>query len=211
MTRSDDAKPSARAWPQEPRIAEIPPKGPRRGSAFSRWLGRTVLRWGGWHVEGDWPDLPRMVVIIAPHSSAWDAFWGIAAELAMGVDIVFMAKKEAFVGPLGWLLRYCGGVPVDRKAPAGVIAQAAARIRGSERCWFVLAPEGTRRPVETWRTGFWHIAKDADVPVCCAWLDYPTRRVGIGPLVTLSDDRAADMIRIRELFRPYQGKRRGVF
>lgn len=193
------------------RIAAIPPHGPRRGNAFSRWLGRTALRLGGWTIDGDWPDLPRMVIIAAPHSSYWDGVWGIAVELAMGMDIVFMVKKEAFVGPLGWLLHFFGAQPVDRKSPTGVIEQAVAQIRGRERCWFVLAPEGTRRRVEKWRTGFWHIAKRADVPVCMAWFDYPTRRVGIGPQVTLSDNMGADIARIRELYRPYRGRWHGVF
>lgn len=193
------------------RIAPIPPQGPRRGNAFSRWLGRTALRLGGWTIEGDWPDLSRMVVIAAPHSSYWDGFWGIATELAMGMDIVFMVKKEAFVGPLGWLLHFFGAQPVDRKSPSGVIEQAVEQIRSRERCWFVLAPEGTRRRVEKWRTGFWHIAKRADVPVCMAWFDYPTRRVGIGPQVTLTDNMNDDIARIRELYRPYRGRWHGVF
>lgn len=193
------------------RPGDAPPQGPRTGGAFSRWLGRAVLRLCGWRIEGDWPDVPKLVVIVAPHSSAWDAVWGLAAKLAMGVDIVFMAKQEAFVGPVGWLLRYFGGLPVNRKSPAGVIEQAAAGIAAAERRWFVLAPEGTRRHVEKWRTGFWHIAKRADVPVCGAWFDYPSRRIGVGMPVTLSNDMAADLIRIREQFRPYRGKRRGAF
>ncbi|HEX5754953.1 MAG TPA: 1-acyl-sn-glycerol-3-phosphate acyltransferase, partial [Arenimonas sp.] len=141
------------------RVPVLPPKAPRRSRAIGRWLGRTVLGLGGWRIEGDWPDLARMVVIVAPHSSAWDAIWGIAAKLAMGVDIVFMAKKEAFVGPIGWALRYFGGQPFDRKAASGLIGQAVAGIRGAEKRWFVLAPEGTRRQVEKWRSGFWHIAR----------------------------------------------------
>ena len=194
------------------RIPMLPACAPRsRGNALTRWIGRTVLRLGGWRIEGQWPALPRMVIIAAPHSSAWDAVWGIAAKVAMGVHIDFMAKKEAFGGPVGWLLRRFGGFPVDRGAPAGIIGQVAEQIRRSESMWLVLAPEGTRRRVEKWKPGFWKIAKSAGVPVFCAWFDYPRRTIGLGPLVPLGDDLEADLVRMRELFRPYQGKNRGVF
>ena len=192
------------------RVPVMPPQAPRDGNRFTRWLGRTILRAGGWTIAGDWPDLPRLVVIAAPHSSGWDAFWGLAAKLAMGVDITFIAKAELFRGPLGWLLRRFGGLPVNRSAPGGIVEQTAARIRRSERMWFVLAPEGTRRPVEHWKTGFWKIARAAGVPVFCAWFHYPDRTVGLGPLVELTDDPVADMARIRAIYRPFEGRNRGT-
>lgn len=193
------------------RVPALPPSAPRTGNRFGRWIGRSVLRLGGWTIVGDWPDVPRMVVIAAPHSSGWDAVWGLAAKLALGVDITFIAKAELFWGPLGWLLRRFGGHPVDRGAPGGIVDQTANEIRAAERMWFVLAPEGTRKRVEHWKTGFWKIARRAEVPVCCAWFHYPDRTIGIGPLVELTDDLAADMARIREIYRPYQGKNRGTF
>lgn len=192
------------------RIPALPPQAPRTGNRFTRWLGRSVLRLGGWTIAGDWPDLPRLVVIAAPHSSGWDAVWGLAAKLAMGVDIAFMAKAELFRGPLGWLLRRFGGIPVDRSAPGGIVDQTAAQIRAASRMWFVLAPEGTRRRVEHWKAGFWKIARRAGVPVFCAWFHYPDRTIGLGPLVELTDDAPADMARIRVLYRPYHGKNRGT-
>lgn len=192
------------------RIPALPPSAPRTDNRFGRWIGRSLLRLGGWTIAGDWPDVPRMVVIAAPHSSGWDAVWGLAAKLALGVDITFIAKAELFWGPLGWLLRRFGGHPVDRGAPGGIVDQTANEIRAAERMWFVLAPEGTRKRVEHWKTGFWKIARRAEVPVCCAWFHYPDRTIGIGPLVELTDDLAADMARIREIYRPYQGKNRGT-
>lgn len=188
----------------------MPPSAPRDGNRFSRWLGRSILRLGGWTIVGDWPDLPRLVVIAAPHSSGWDAVWGLAAKLAMGADITFIAKAELFRGPLGWLLRKFGGRPVNRSAPGGIVEQTAAQIRDSTRMWFVLAPEGTRRRVEHWKTGFWKIARAADVPVFCAWFHYPEKQIGLGPRVDLSDDPVADMARIRAIYRPYRGKNRGT-
>ena len=192
------------------RIPVMPPSAPRNGSAFGRWLGRSLLRLGGWSIEGDWPDLPKIVVIVAPHSSGWDAVWGLAAKLAMGVDITFIAKAELFRGPLGWLLRWFGGHPVDRSAPGGIVEQTAAEIRHAERMWFVLAPEGTRKRVERWKAGFWKIAKGANLVVVPAYFHYPGKVIGIGKPFVLGDDMHADLARIRAWYAPWQGKNRGV-
>ncbi|GAB3739254.1 lysophosphatidylcholine acyltransferase [Silanimonas algicola] len=192
-------------------VPALPPMAPRGGGApLWRHVATWVLRAGGWRIEGEWPDEPRLVIIAAPHSSAWDAVWGFAMLLAMDLGVVFMAKKEIFVGPLAWYLRRMGGLAVDRAAPGGVVDQVATRIRDSDRMWFVLAPEGTRRRVDKWKTGFWKIARAADVPVLCAAFDYPNRCVRIGPLVRCSDDVDADMAAIRDWYRPFMGKNRGT-
>ena len=192
-------------------VPPLPPSAPRGGTVpLWRRAATGILRLGGWRVEGEWPDEPRLVIIAAPHSSAWDAVWGFAMLLAMDLGVVFMAKKEAFVGPLAWYLRRMGGLAVDRAAPGGVVDQVADRLREADRMWFVLAPEGTRRRVEKWKTGFWKIARAADVPVLCAAFDYPNRCVRIGPLMRCSDDLEADMARIREWYRPFMGKNRGT-
>lgn len=190
-----------------PVLPPLPDLAPASGgNAVSRGFGRAVLRLGGWRMLGNWPDISKVVIIVAPHSSAWDAVWGIAAKVAMGLGIVFIGKKEAFWGPVGWLLRKCGGVPVDRGAPGGIVEQVANQIRAAERMWFVLAPEGTRRQVDHWKTGFWKIARRAQVPVFCVGFNYPDRTIRLGELVTLSDDMEADLRRIRALFSSYRGK-----
>ena len=192
-------------------VPPLPPSAPR-GRTWPLWrrAATGILRIGGWRVVGEWPDEPRLVIIAAPHSSAWDAVWGFAMLLAMDLGAVFMAKKEAFVGPLAWYLRRMGGLAVDRAAPGGVVDQVAGRLREADRMWFVLAPEGTRRRVEKWKSGFWKIARAADVPVLCAAFDYPNRCVRIGPLMRCSDDLDADMARIRAWYAPWQGKNRGT-
>ena len=190
-------------------VPPLPPNAPRSGgSPLARALAASVLRVGGWRMVGQWPDVAKVVVVVAPHSSVWDAIWGLAAKVAQGLGIVFIGKQEAFVGPLGWWLKLFGGVPVDRSAPGGIVDQVANQIRGSERMWFVLAPEGTRRKVEKWKTGFWKIARRAQVPVFCVAFNYPDRTIHLGPLVTLSDDMEADVRRVRGLFAGYHGKNR---
>ena len=192
------------------RLVPLPEAAPRSGNALSRAFGRGVYALGGWRMSGQWPDLRKVVIIAAPHSSAWDAIWGLAAKVGLGLGIVFIGKKEAFWGPIGWILRRVGGMPVDRSAPGGIVDQVANEMLKAERMWFVLAPEGTRRAVEHWKPGFWRIAKAAGVPVFCVGFDYPSKRIVLGELVELSDDMDADLRRIRALFKDYRGKNRNA-
>lgn len=184
-------------------VLPLPPNAPRvRPNRFTRWLGRTVLRLGGWRMIGDFPDVPRLVLIGAPHSSNWDGIWGFAAKLALGLDIKILGKDSLFRVPLlGLVLRRLGVIPVDRSRPQGTVEQAVAMLRGAERLWFGIAPEGTRKPVERWKTGFWKIAKGAGVPVLPAYFHYGRKVIGIGPLLPLTEDMQADIERIRAWFR----------
>lgn len=194
-----------------PTLLPLPPSADRLAPSpilekTCAWLMRRL----GWSMRGQWPDHKKMVIIAAPHSSAWDVIIGLLAIQGMGLKAVFMGKQEAFFWPVGPLLRHFGGMPVNRAEPGGIIEQAARLIRDSERLWFVLAPEGTRKPVEKWKTGFWKIAKQAGVPVCCAYFHFPDKIVGIGPVFELSDDMDADIAKIRAWYAPYRGKNRGV-
>ncbi|QDH71637.1 lysophospholipid acyltransferase family protein [Marilutibacter alkalisoli] len=177
---------------------------------FTRWLGRSVLRMGGWRVAGPIPDIPKMVVIAAPHSSNWDGIWGFAAKLALGLEVRVLGKHQLFFWPLGPILRRLGGIPIDRSAPRGMVEQAASMIRSAERIWFVIAPEGTRKRVEKWKSGFLKIARAAEVPVLPAYFHYPERIIGLGPVFHTGDDLDADMARIRNWYRPWIGKNRGT-
>ncbi len=189
---------------------ELPPCAQRQGNTFTRWLGRALLRLGGWRISGEFPDVARMVIVIAPHSSLWDGWWGIVGMLALGVRIEFMMKAELFKGPLGWFLRLIGGIPINRSRAHGVVDQAVARLQRLGSTWLLLAPEGTRRRVEHWKSGFRHIALAAQVPVFCAYFHYPERTIGLGELMHLTDDEAADMARLRQWYVPYMGKNRGT-
>ncbi len=192
-----------------PAIAPHTPRThvPRAIRVLFWWLFHRV---GGWRFEGDFPDVPRLVLIVAPHSSGWDAVWGLMAKIGLDLGIVFMAKQELFVGPLGWMFHKFGGLPVNRAAPGGIAEQVAQQIRGSERMWFLLAPEGTRRRVEQWKNGFWKIARAADAPVLCVAFHYPTKTIHIGPLLDMGPDLESDMARVRAWYVPFIGKNRGT-
>ncbi|KTF41662.1 lysophospholipid acyltransferase family protein [Xanthomonas translucens pv. translucens] len=190
----------------------LPPATPNmpmvKPSRFARWFGRTALRLTGWRVVGEFPDVPKLVMIVAPHSSNWDGFLGFAVKFAVGFEVRVMGKTQLFWWPLGPLLRKLGGIPLDRKSPRGVVEQAVALIRQAPRMWYVITPEGTRKRVEKWKVGFWKIAHGAEIPIFPVYFDYPSRTVGLGPLFHTSADMHADIAAIRTWYRPWRGKHR---
>ena len=194
-----------------PTIPAIPAAMPqRKGAAFSRWLGRSVLRLGGWHIRGPVPDLAKAVVIAAPHSSNWDGLWGLAAKMALGLEARILGKDKLFWWPLSLVLRRMGVVPLDRSSPQGTVGQAVAMIRDSEQIWYALAPEGTRKPVTEWKGGFLKIARMADVPIIPAYFHYPEKVIGFGPVFHTTGDDVADMAAVRQWYRQWMGRNRGT-
>lgn len=175
---------------------------------FSRWIGRSILRLGGWRIVAPLPAESRAVVIFAPHTSNWDGLWGFATKLGMGVDARVLAKSQLFWWPLGSLMRRMGAVPLDRSSPQGTVGQAVALIQQSEKIWYVLAPEGTRKPVTEWKAGFIKIAQQAQVPIVPAYVHYPEKIIGFMPAYHPTGDYAADMAAIRRMYQGWQGKYR---
>ncbi len=165
---------------------------------------------GGWRMVGSLPDLPQVVLVAAPHSSWWDGVWGLLLRSALGVDIAYMAKRELFRGPAGWLLRRLGGIPTERGAASGLVGQSIARFQATPRFWLGIAPEGTRRAVKRWKTGFWHIARAAGVPVLPVAFDYPSRTITIGAPFHASADLAADLAVLGAFYAPFRGRHRNV-
>lgn len=192
-----------------PALPPAVPKMPR--SRFAQWLARCLLRVGGWRLVGEFPNLPKAVLIAAPHSSNWDGFWGITAKVALGVQLSVLGKHSLFRIPLlAQVLRWQGVIPVDRNAPHGIIEQAVAAIRAQPAIWYAIAPEGTRKKVTQWKSGFWKIAHSAGVPVVPAYFDYSSRTIGFGPPIELSDDMDADIARIQRWYAPYKGRNHDV-
>jgi 1-acyl-sn-glycerol-3-phosphate acyltransferase len=176
------------------------PGFPRRGNACSRWLGRALLGLAGWRIDGVFPALPKFVLIVAPHTSNWDFFIGIAGMLATGLRANWLGKHTIFRFPLTPVLRWLGGEPVDRSAPQGIVASAIAHFRSRPQWVLALSPEGTRRRTTEWKHGFLRIATGAGVPVVPVWFDYRSCTIGIGAPVRPSGDEAGDIARLRALF-----------
>ncbi|MDX1516771.1 MAG: lysophospholipid acyltransferase family protein [Woeseiaceae bacterium] len=169
-------------------------------------LATLLLKLGGWTAVGDRPDVTRAVIIAAPHTSNWDAVWGLIYKVSLDIDVHFFGKHTVFWFPLGTLLRALGGIPLDRSRPGSAVQQVVDTFRASESFYFALAPEGTRRRTSGWKSGFYRIARDADVPVICGFLDFGRKRIGLGPTITLSGDVDADLARFREFYADIEGR-----
>jgi 1-acyl-sn-glycerol-3-phosphate acyltransferase len=180
---------------------------PRRESPALRVLGRAMLGMLGWRVEGEVPDLPKFVVAVAPHTSNWDFIVGAATMFALDLRLAFIGKHTLFRGPVGALMRWMGGIPVDRSSPHGVVAASIAAFCAVERRILAIAPEGTRRRGAPFRSGFLHIARGAGVPVLLAALDYEARCVRLGPTFMPGEDIDADLRRTIAHFAGVKGKR----
>lgn len=141
-----------------------------------------------------------MVILVAPHSSNWDFVVGVAAKLAMRLRVTYLGKDTLFRFPLGILMRSLGGIPVDRSHANEVVSAVVARFAREQRMLLAVAPEGTRRRVERWRSGFYHIARGARVPILPVALNWRTRSLTIGPLFSPGGDMDRDVDALRRFF-----------
>lgn len=185
---------------------ELPPAIPRRHSALWRWIGRSVMRITGWRFEGVFPDICRFVIAVAPHTSNWDFLHGAAAMFALDLKVTFIGKHTLFVWPASSFLRWMGGIPVDRSAAHGLVGEAVDSFRAGTPRVLVIAPEGTRRKVERFKTGFLHIARGASVPVVMVGLDYAMRTVRIGPVIEVGEDIEVERRRVEAHFAKIPGR-----
>jgi 1-acyl-sn-glycerol-3-phosphate acyltransferase len=161
----------------------------------------------GWRVEGSLPATRKFVFIAAPHTSNWDLPFMIATAYVLQARISWLGKHTLFEGPFGWFMRALGGIPVDRRSRHNVVQQVAEHFHQSEELILGISPEGTRKKVEHWKSGFYHIAHAAQVPVGMGFLDFGRKVAGLGPLLTLTGDVRADMDKVRAFYRDIRGKR----
>ncbi len=173
------------------------PGPPRRGTARSRGAMTWLLARVGWRVTGEFPTAPKAVLILAPHTSNWDFFVCMPAMFAAGLRITWIAKHTLFFFPAAPILRWLGGEPINRRVRSDTVQHAVERFTAHDRFYLGIAPEGTRRRVAEWKSGFWHIARGAGVPIIPVALDYATREVRLTPAFVPGDDEAADLAAIR--------------
>jgi 1-acyl-sn-glycerol-3-phosphate acyltransferase len=170
---------------------------PRAHSALAAGFGRLALTVLGWRIEGAFPDAPKMMIIVAPHTSNWDFVVGLMAKFALRLGCGYIAKQSLFWWPLGLFLRAMGGIPVNRAAAGDVVEDTARAYRERERLALVITPEGTRSRVAQWKSGFHRIARAAGVPIVLAVFDYGRKVVQIGPAFPATEDYAGDLAKIQ--------------
>ena len=173
-------------------VPVLPPNVPRRNRRVLQRIARSGLRLMNWRVVGEFPDLRKFVIIVAPHTSNWDFVVGLFCDLALDLDAMWLAKHTIFVGPFGSWLKSLGGIPVVRSASHNVVSQVAAEFARRDQMILAIAPEGTRSKVEAWKSGYWHIARAAGVPIVPVGLDFVRRAAVIGPLRITTDSLEED-------------------
>jgi 1-acyl-sn-glycerol-3-phosphate acyltransferase len=162
-------------------------------------------------VTGSLPNLPKFIFIAAPHTSNWDFPLGLLTMYVAGFRVSWFGKASLFRPPLGPLMRWLGGLPIDRSAAHGVVEQTVEAIRRAPSLLLALAPEGTRRRVTQWRTGFYHVAHGAGIPVVLAYFDYGKREVGFGPTMLPSGDLDRDLAAIQAFYRGVTARHPALF
>lgn len=171
------------------------------------WLSKLILGSLGWRIEGAVPhDLKKYVMIAAPHTSWWDFPLGLLVRSARKIKIKYLAKHTLFRPPFGFFFRMTGGIPVDRTSRQHAVESMVKAYRDREEMAIVIAPEGTRKKVDRLKSGFYYIARGAGVPVVMVTFDFGSKVVTFNPPMEMTEDREADLNRIREHFRGVRGK-----
>ena len=173
-----------------------------------RLLSVAGLKLAGWRIEGSLPPQGlKCVLIAAPHTSNWDLPYTLMSAFALRLNIRWMGKASIFAPPFGGLMRWLGGIAVRREQSNQLVAASVAALREVPGpLQLVMAPEGTRGKTRQWRTGFYHIAQGAGLPIVLSYLDYGQRRVGIGPVIQPSGDVDGDLAAIKAFYAPMRGR-----
>jgi 1-acyl-sn-glycerol-3-phosphate acyltransferase len=169
-------------------------------------LARWLLQLAGWELIGVRPDCDRYVLIAAPHTSNWDFALMLLFAAAFEINVTWMAKHSLFYPPMGWIMRALGGMPIIRHKSQNVVATMVAAFEAVPHLVLVVPTEGTREKSEYWKSGFYHIARQADVPIVPSFLDFGSKRGGFGPALTTTGDVRDDMQYFRAFYRGMQGK-----
>lgn len=179
---------------------------PPRGNTVTKWFTRALLALVGWRLVGTIPNLPKMLLIGAPHTSNWDFILTIAAMFALGVKFSWMAKQSVFRWPIDGFMRWLGGFPVNRSSSQGYVDQVVAEFNRRKQFLLAITPEGTRQKVTQWKTGFYHMALGAGVPILLVAFDFGNKAIRLGPLIVPSGDYAADLELIQGYYAGIRGR-----
>ena len=174
--------------------------------SFFRGLSLVLLKILGWTTYGKLPQKEKFVLIFAPHTSNWDLFYGILLIFALKLDAIYVAKKELFRGPFSLLMKWSGGIPVDRSSHSHFVEHMASQFENNKKFVLVLAPEGTRHKKDCWKSGFYYIALKAHVPILLAFIDYERKTGGVGSLIYPTGDMEKDMEVIRNFYLTVKGR-----
>lgn len=181
-----------------PKLEKLTPK---TNNIITKALGRFLLWCYRWHIEGEVHNAKKFMVILAPHTSRWDFLTNMSTMLALGVRNRWFVADVFCWWPLGNFMRWLGGIPIDRSCPQDLVTFTITKFKDHEELILALYPEGTTYRAEKWKTGFWHIARGANIPIQFLAVDYKNRASVFGPVIQVSEDIESDMKKIQRYFK----------
>ena len=176
-------------------------------NTLCRALSTLLLKASGWRIEGEFPDTRKLVLIGAPHTSNWDFPLMLMVVFKLGKDVHWMGKHTLFPKPFGGLMRWLGGIAIDRRQANNTVEQMVEEFNRRDELIVVIPPEGTRSKVERWKTGFYHIANGAGVPILLGFIDGERKVVGFKTLYQPSGDLENDLAEIQGYYQGIKGIR----
>ena len=175
-------------------------------NTLMHWISRLILRLLGWQIEGKAPAAPKYVLIAAPHTSNWDFPFTLMVCFALRMPVYWMGKASLFPPVLGGIMRWLGGIPVERSRQGNLVQSTVDAFQRSTRLTVIIPPEGTRSKVTHWKTGFYYIAQGAGLPIALGFLDFKRKRAGVERLFEVTGDIEADMVKIQAFYANITGK-----
>ncbi|MCP4420453.1 MAG: acyltransferase [Chloroflexi bacterium] len=179
---------------------------PKRGNWLTKTISRTLLRLFGWRIAGEISNSSKMVLIGAPHTSNWDFILTVATMFALGARFSWVAKHSLFKRPIGGIMEWLGGVRLNRQTSEGFVEQMVEEFNNRDQLLLALMPEGTRAKVKGWRSGFYFIALQAQVPMLAVIFDYGQKQLRLGPTFHATGDVTADLPHIQSFYAGVKGK-----
>ena len=180
-------------------------------NVLMHWFSRMALRLTGWRVVGGAPTVPKYVLIAAPHTSNWDFPVALMVCFALRLRVYWMGKDSLFPPLVGGVMRWLGGIPVNRARSGNLVQATVDAYNGNQRLIVIVPPEGTRSKVMRWKTGFYYIALGAGVPIALGYLDFSRKEAGLSRMFEPTGDIAADMVEIQAFYAGFSGKNPGKF
>jgi len=167
-------------------------------------IARCIVKLIGWHFIGSLPEKRRFVLIGAPHTSNWDFILMLLAMLILRLEVHWMGKDSLFAFPFGGFMKWLGGIPIDRSSNHNTVDQIIMQFEQHDELIVLVPPEGTRSKVEKWKTGFYHIANGADVPILLGFIDAGKKEMGFGPMYQPTGDIEKDLPEIQAFYKTKQ-------
>lgn len=185
-------------------LPTLPAHLPKRGNRLTKIIGQLWFAITGWRIVGPIPNVSKVIGVAAPHESAWDVILAVAFILGMDLRAHWMGKHTIFKKPFAWFPRWLGGIRVDRRSPQGVVKDIVREFQIRDQFALGLAPEGSRKragiPVKNWKSGYYYIAYEAEVPLVPIYLDRPSKRLIFGPIMMLTGNKDADVSKIQDFY-----------